>query len=152
MNIRPATQSDEARVLALVPQLRSFEPATFRSADAMDAGESRTLHRFFAEHPAGTRLWVAEANGALIGAAYVETATDYFTAERHGHLGILVVLKDAQGMGVGQSLMATVEDWARNEGFRFISLNVFADNARAISLYEKRAYRPDFVRYVKQLR
>jgi ribosomal protein S18 acetylase RimI-like enzyme len=152
MNIRPATQSDEARVLALVPQLRSFEPATFRSADALDAGESGTLHRFFAEHPAGTRLWVAEANGALIGAAYVETATDYFTAECHGHLGILVVAKEAQGMGVGQALMATVEDWARNEGFRFISLNVFADNVRAISLYEKRAYRPDFVRYVKQLR
>ena len=47
--------------------------------------------------------------------------------------------------------MATVEDWARNEGFRFISLNVFADNDRAISFYEGRTYRPDFVRYVKQL-
>jgi GNAT superfamily N-acetyltransferase len=152
VNIRPATQSDEATVLALVPQLRSFEPATFRSADALDAGECRTLRRFFADRPAGTQLWVAEANGHVIGAAYVETATDYFTAECHGHLGILVVAKDAQGLGAGQSLMATVEDWARKQGFRFISLNVFADNDRAISFYEKRAYRPDSVRYVKQLR
>ena len=152
MNIRPAMQSDEAAVLALVPRLHAFKPATFRSADVLDAGESRTLRRFFAEPATGARLWVAEANGAVIGAAYVETATDYFTAEPHGHLGILVVAEDAQGSGVGRSLMATVEDWARNEGFRFISLNVFADNDRAISLYEKRAYRPDFVRYVKQLR
>jgi ribosomal protein S18 acetylase RimI-like enzyme len=152
MTIRPAAQSDEGPVLALVPQLRSFGPTTFRSAGALDAGEARTLLRFFAEHPAGARLWVAEANGAVVGIAYVETLTDYFTGERHGHLGILVVAKDAQGMGVGQALMDTVEQWARSENFRFISLNVFADNQRAISLYEKRTYRPDFVRYVKQLR
>jgi ribosomal protein S18 acetylase RimI-like enzyme len=152
MMIRPATQHDEAAVLALAPELRSFEPATFRPASALDAGEARTLLRFFAEHPAGTHLWLAELNGAVVGAAYVETATDYFTGERHGHLGILVVASQARGAGVGQSLMDTVEEWARNEGFRFISLNVFADNHRAIALYEKRTYRPDFVRYVKQLR
>src|SRR5688572_143200 len=152
MIIRHATQHDEAAVLALTPELRSFGPSTFRSADALDAGEARTLLRFFAERPAGAHLWVAEANGAVVGAAYVETATDYFTGERHGHLGILVVASLARGSGVGRSLMDTVEEWARNEGFRFISLNVFADNHRAISLYEKRTYRPDFVRYVKLLR
>jgi ribosomal protein S18 acetylase RimI-like enzyme len=152
MNVRPATPNDEAAVVALTPELRSFGPATFRSADALDAGEARTLLRFFAEHPAGTMLWVAEANETVIGAAYVETSTDYFTGERHGHLGILVVAREARGAGAGQALMDTVETWARGEGFRFISLNVFADNHRAISLYEKRAYQPDFVRYVKQLR
>jgi ribosomal protein S18 acetylase RimI-like enzyme len=152
MIIRVAMQNDEAAVLALTPELRSFGPSTFRSAAALDAGEARTLLRFFAERPAGTHLWVAEGNDKVVGVAYVETATDYFTGERHGHLGILAVAKYAQGAGVGQGLMHTVEEWARSEGFRFISLNVFADNQRAISLYEKRMYRPDFVRYVKQLR
>jgi ribosomal protein S18 acetylase RimI-like enzyme len=152
MIIRHATQHDETEVLALTPELRSFGPATFRSADALDAGEARTLLRFFAERPAGAHMWVAEANEAVIGAAYVETAADYFTGERHGHLGILVVARNARGAGVGQKLMDAVEAWAQAEGFRFISLNVFADNRRAISLYEKRAYRPDFVRYVKVLR
>ena len=135
------------RQSSLGPATASFNPTTFRSTDSLDAGESRTLRRFFAGHSAGAQLWVAEANGAVI----CLFATDYFTAERHAHLGILVVAKDVWGLGVGQSLMATVEDWARNEGFRFISLNVFADNDRAISFYEGRTYRPDFVRYVKQL-
>jgi GNAT superfamily N-acetyltransferase len=103
MTIRPAVQIDEAAVLALVPQLRSFGPHTFRSAEALDAGEARTLRRFFAEHPTGTRLWVAEANGAVVGAAYADTPMDYFTGERHGHLGILVVAKEAQGTGVGRA-------------------------------------------------
>jgi hypothetical protein len=30
-----------------------------------------------------------------------------------------------------------------------LTLNVFASNARAIAVYEKAAYRADFVRYVK---
>ena len=84
MTIRPAVQLDEAAVLALVPQLRSFGPHTFRSAEALDAGEARTLSRFFAEHPAGTRLWVAEANGAVVGAAYwYERTHRRWSAQNH---------------------------------------------------------------------
>ena len=58
----------------------------------------------------------------------------------------------AEGRGIGQALLATVEQWSRDAGFRFLSLNVFADNARAVGIYEKAAYRADFVRYVKQLK
>lgn len=156
--IRPATSRDEAAVLALVPRLRAFQSASTQAAsnlrrpEALDAGEQRTLRRFFAESPAGTYLWVAEDAGTVAGMAYAQRATDYFTEETHGHLGILSVAEHAEGRGIGQALLATVEQWSRDAGFRFLSLNVFADNARAIAVYEKAAYRADFVRYVKQLR
>lgn len=117
--VRPAASRDAAAVLALVPRLRAFEPpSTFRPPAALDAGEQRTLRRFFDGNPAGACLWVAE---------------------------------DAEGRGVGKALLATVEQWSRDAGFRFLSLNVFADNTRAIGVYEKAGYRADFVRYVKPL-
>jgi GNAT superfamily N-acetyltransferase len=151
--IRLATSRDQAAVLALVPRLRAFESAsTLRPPEALDAGEQRTLRRFFSESPAGAFLWVAEDDGTVVGMAYAERATDYFTQESHGHLGILAVVEHAEGRGIGKALMATVERWSRDAGFRFLSLNVFADNARAIRVYEKAAYCADFVRYVKQLK
>jgi ribosomal protein S18 acetylase RimI-like enzyme len=151
--VRPATSRDEAAVLALVPRLRAFQSSqTLREREALDAGELRTLRRFFGGDAAGALLWVAEDQGAVVGMAYADRATDYFTQESHGHLGMLAVAEHAQGRGIGKALLATVEQWSRDAGFRFLSLNVFADNTRAIDVYEKAAYRADFVRYVKQLR
>ena len=155
--VRPGTSRDEAAVLALVPRLRAFRPSsqsssTLRPPEALDAGEQRTLRRFFDGNLAGACLWVADDEGMVVGMAYAERATDYFTQEPHGHLGILAVAENAEGRGIGQALLRTVEQWSRDAGFRFLSLNVFADNDRAIGVYEKAAYRADFVRYVKQLR
>jgi ribosomal protein S18 acetylase RimI-like enzyme len=150
--IRPATSRDQAAVLALVPRLRAFQSSsTLRAPEALDSGEQRTLRRFFDGNPAGACLWVAEEAGTVVGAAYAERATDYFTQESHGHLGILAVAEQAEGRGIGQALLTTVEQWSRDAGLRFLSLNVFADNARAIGVYEKAGYRADFVRYVRQL-
>jgi GNAT superfamily N-acetyltransferase len=151
--IRPATSRDETAVLALVPRLRSFESSqTLREPQALDAGEQCTLRRFFAGNPMGALLWVAEDEGAVVGMAYAERTSDYFTQENHSHLGILAVAERAEGRGIGKALLATVEQWSRDAGFRFLSLNVFAENTRALAVYEKAAYRADFVRYVKQLR
>ena len=156
--IRPATSRDEAAVLALVPRLRAFQSSSaqsssiLRSPETLDAGERRTLQRFFGGNPAGACLWAADDEGSIVGMAYAERAIDYFTQESHGHLGIIAVAGHAEGRGIGQALLATVEQWSREAGFRFLSLNVFADNARAVGIYEKAAYRADFVRYVKQLK
>lgn len=151
--IRPAGPGDRAPTLALVPRLRAFGPPPLRPPEAMDAAERRALDRFFDAPPAGARLWVAEGpSGALLGAAYAERAVDYFTQETHGHLSILAVAAAAEGQGVGRELIATVERWAAAAGYRFVTLNVFAMNARAVAVYERAGYRPDTVRYVKELR
>ena len=78
-------------MLALVPRLRASQTGTFRSPD--DAG-------------------------TVIGMAHAERATDYFTQETHGHLGILAVAEDAEGRGIGRALLTVVEQWSRDAGFR----------------------------------
>lgn len=138
--------------MALVPRLRAFGEALLRGPDALDAGEMRTLSEFFDAPGDDERLWVATAaTDEVVGAAYAECLQDYFTQERHAHLGILMVAEQAEGRGVGRALIQTVEQWARDSGFRFITLNVFAANEAAQRFYRKAAYRADYVRYIKPL-
>lgn len=120
--LRPAQAGDQAAVMALVPRLRAFGPPPLRPAAALDAGERRTLERFFAAPPAGAELFIAEGPGSsVLGAAYAEPLVDYFTEESHGHLGILMVAEDAEGHGVGRALISVVEAWAADAGYRFVT-------------------------------
>ncbi|MFL5381598.1 MAG: GNAT family N-acetyltransferase [Longimicrobiaceae bacterium] len=83
--------------------------------------------------------------------ALANTATDYFTHERHGHLSIIIVSGEGEGRGVGRALLDAVERWSAAQGHRFITLNVFSGNERARRVYERAGYGPDTVRYVKKL-
>jgi GNAT superfamily N-acetyltransferase len=148
--IRPATTEDRAAVLALVPRLREFGPPPLRPVEALDAGERRTLERFFNDPLDGSQVFVAASpDGSVLGAGYAERETDYFTQEPHGHLGILAVAAEAEGRGVGRALMEAVEQWAAGQGYGLVTLNVFATNERAIAMYEHVGYQPDSIRYVK---
>lgn len=152
VEVRPARDSDREAVLALIPRLRAFGPSPLRTPAALDAGERRTLERFFDAPSDDARLWVAIGPGEeLFGAAYAEPAADYFTQELYGHLGILAVSTRAEGHGVGRALIAVVEEWATERNYRFLNLNVFASNERAIAFYESAGYRRDTMVYVKEL-
>ena len=148
-SIREGRPQDRQAVLALVPRLREFGPVAFRAPEVLDAGEARTLTEFFDSPVGEDRLWVADSQEHLLGAAYATVLSDYFTRERHGHLGIFMVAQDAEGAGVAAALLAHVERWARHSGFRFLTLNVFAGNERARAFYERHEFKPDYVRYLK---
>ncbi|HVE77231.1 MAG TPA: GNAT family N-acetyltransferase [Gemmatimonadaceae bacterium] len=150
--VRPATAADRAFVLGLVPRLRAFGPPPLRPAAALDGAERRALERAFDALPAAALLLVAEhrTDGPL-GAAYAQSAVDYFTGETHGHLAILAVAERGEGRGVGRRLLAAVEGWATGRGYRLLTLGVFATNVRARELYERAGYEADIVRYAKEL-
>lgn len=152
ITVRPATDADRPFVLGLVPRLRAFGPSPLRPAEALDSAERRTLEKAFDALPEGSILLIGEhpAEGPL-GMAYAETGTDYFTKEAHGHLTILAVHESGEGRGVAPALLEAVERWAAGRGHRFVTLNVFARNARARAAYEKAGYAPDIVRYLKEL-
>jgi GNAT superfamily N-acetyltransferase len=152
IEIRPATPADRNFVLGLVPRLRAFGPPPLRPPEALDEAEVRVLSRAFDALPDGAVLFVAEhpSHGAL-GAAYAETATDYFTQEKHGHLAILMVAEAGEGKGAGRALLTAVESWSARQGHRFLTLNVFAGNSRARAVYERAGYAQDTIRYLKEL-
>lgn len=153
MIIRPATSDDRAGIVAIVPRLRAFGPPPLRPVSALDDAERQALETALAAPSDDSILLVADSGegGEVLGVVYVRTNTDYFTGERHGHLFIIMVSEAAEGHGVGQALMEAGEEWSRAQGHRFITLMVFAGNARAIRFYERGGYVPDMIRYVKEL-
>jgi GNAT superfamily N-acetyltransferase len=150
-DVRVAQAADRQGVLALVPRLREFGSVLLRPVDALDAGEARTLNAYFDLPTEGAKLWVAKANEHIIGAAYATVMIDYFTREQHAHLGIFMVAQASEGSGVAGALLDTVERWAGDCGFRFLTLNVFAANERARRFYERHQFEADIVRYLKPI-
>ena len=152
VTIRKATSADRQFLLDLVPRLRAFGPPPLRPLEDLDEAERHALNRALDDPQPDHVIFVGELpESGPAGIAYVETATDYFTGERHGHLAILIVAESGEGQGVGKALLAATEEWAAAQGYRFITLNVFAGNSRARTVYERAGYVPDTVRYAKEL-
>jgi GNAT superfamily N-acetyltransferase len=103
---------------------------------------------------------VAESDGTLIGAALsipsihhriTEEMRAFFPADRLAHLkhlfssrvenslllDALCVAEKARGLGVGTQLISLTKEKAVNNGFKRLSLIVFADNTNARRLYEQ---------------
>jgi GNAT superfamily N-acetyltransferase len=153
VQVRPAAATDRPFVLGIVPRLRAFGTPPLRPAVALDAAERRALERALETPTEDATLLVAELDDAgPAGVAYAETAVDYFTGERHGHLAIIAVSETGEGRGVGRALLQAVEEWASRRSYRFVTLNVFAGNGRARRVYERAGYAPDTIRYYKELR
>ncbi len=152
VTVRAAHPGDRAFVLETARRLSDFGPPRWRTAEEVVEGEARTLRVFFDVPPPGARLLVAEGAGiGRLGFAYLETLRDYFTGEEHGHVGILAVAKEAEGRGVAGALLEAAEAWSRLGGFRKLTLNVFALNAHARRVYERRGFEPESLRYVRPL-
>jgi GNAT superfamily N-acetyltransferase len=151
MRVRGARGSDRTFVLETAARLAAFGPPRWRSADEIVEGEARTLRDFFESSDEGSRLLVVEAGDQRLGFALLEELRDYFTLERHGHIGILAVVEGAEGRGAGGALIRAAEAWARERGYRTLTLNVFSGNTHARQVYEHLGFEPDTVKYIKGL-
>jgi ribosomal protein S18 acetylase RimI-like enzyme len=56
-------------------------------------------------------------------------------------LSCMAVHPNHQGKGIGKKLLKFAEDYARNQGFSSIRLDVYTENPSAVSLYEKAGYK-----------
>jgi GNAT superfamily N-acetyltransferase len=151
IRIRAARPDDLSFVLAAAERLPSFGPPAWRNAGEIVEGEARTLRAFFESPPPGAALLVAETPEGPLGIVYLETLRDYYTGEEHGHIGILSVIAEGEGKGVGGALMRAAEQWARRNGYRKLTLNVFDGNRHARLVYEHLGYAPETLRYLKVL-
>jgi len=153
IRILPATAADAAWIAPLAPRLHDFGPPPWRSRAVMDQAVARVVERALTSAAADAVVLAAvDAAGRGLGFVHVHTASDFFTGEAHGHVSDLVVASEAEGRGVGRALMAAAEQWARDQGYRLLSLNVFEENHRARELYAHLGYQPDTTKLVKLLR
>jgi ribosomal protein S18 acetylase RimI-like enzyme len=96
---------------------------------------SRASFRRFLRSPS-VDLLVAEAAGVVVGDAVVVTRQGF----RSARLYSLVVAPGWRGRGVASALLAEAERSARERGCITMRLEVRADNAAAVALYQRQGY------------
>jgi RimJ/RimL family protein N-acetyltransferase len=82
---------------------------------------------------------VAELGGRLAGNSSV-TRGSYEDTKHHGYLGIAISRKH-RDQGLGLEMMRTLVKESRKAGLKTIQLEVFANNQRAIHVYEKTGFK-----------
>lgn len=149
MRIRRAESTDREWIAALIPRLHEFGPPPHRAIEAMNASEGAATLAAIDGGDERIVLVAEDATGGRLGFVHLETATDFFTRERHGHVSTIVVAPEAERRGVGRALLAAAEDWCRGRGYRLLSLNVFERNEAARRLYERAGFAVDTIKYLK---
>jgi GNAT superfamily N-acetyltransferase len=94
--------------------------------------------RALASHFAGLggALWVAEADGAIVGMVGVAREPP----EGKWEIGRMYVARSARGTGLAQTLLEMAEGYARTEGAASLSLHSDTRFDRAHRFYEKMSY------------
>jgi SAM-dependent methyltransferase len=152
IDVREAVESDRAFVTGTAARLSAFPVPAWRTPDAIVGAEVRTLESHFDRARPGSRLLIAVGpDGLRMGFVFLEVVEDYFTRQRHGHVGMLAVTAESEGKGAGRALLDAADAWASEQGFTRLTLNVFDANSRARGVYERLGYRPETVRYVKEI-
>lgn len=117
-----------------LPQVLSIEKACFRRP------WSAHSYRFeLTENPAA-RYFVALRDGAVCGYGGMHLILE------EGHITNLAVDPKLRGQGIGRQLLGEMIRVAANLGARYLTLEVRAGNAAAISLYRSAGFVPVSVR------
>jgi GNAT superfamily N-acetyltransferase len=151
VQVRRAALADADAVLALVPRLVAFGPPPWREPRSMIETDLLVVGEALASTAEDPAVLVAELDGRVIGFIHVHSTVDYYRRRPHGHVADLVVAEGSEGLGVATRLLAEAEEWARKQGFDWLSISVFGENERAAGLYEHHGFRQDTVSLLKPL-
>lgn len=135
ITLRRATPADAAAFARIMG-----EPEVQANLLQLPYPSVETWQRRLADNdaPGNTTLaLVAERGGEVVGSAGLHPVGPVLRRRHAAMLGISVA-REHQGRGVGAALMRGLVDYADRWGqILRIELTVFADNARAIALYER---------------
>ncbi|MEM7022801.1 MAG: GNAT family N-acetyltransferase [Pseudomonadota bacterium] len=94
-------------------------------------GDSLPVVADYGAEIAATPVWIAEADGRMVGALVLEPMDD------HMRLANVAVLPEAQGRGIGRTLMEKAEAEAAAAGYGEMRLFTHAGMAGNIALYRR---------------
>jgi ribosomal protein S18 acetylase RimI-like enzyme len=152
IHTRPASSSDQEFIVSLLPRLEEFGPPAWRNAAQMLDTDVQVLREALLNTSPETVIFIAEDDqGVSLGFIHLQSGKDYYYHEAHGHIANIIVAPGGEGRGIGRILMTKGEEWARSQGFRWLTLSVFAQNHRARELYERLGYGEDIMKYVKEI-
>lgn len=149
--IRDANADDGSAMLALMPRLADFEIPDGRQPEHLWGDDAALLRRWLAGNAPECLVQVAELDGRIAGFTISTLRPEPLSLEPSAHLEAIAVASEAEGRGIGRSLLQSAELNARKHGAQSMTLHVIATNTRARSLYERSGYNGELLRYIKPL-
>ena len=150
--IRSAVSEDGEAILALMPRLAAFDVPKSRNPVDLWRSDAAMLQRWLDGEAAECFVHVAVDDAeTMLGFTLVSLRPELLSHEPSAHLEAIAVGEGAEGMGVGQALLAAAESEAKAQGAQTITLHVFASNTRARGFYEQSGYDGELLRYTKEL-
>ena len=135
ITIEKATAADATDILAYLKQAGSeTDNLTFGAEGVPFTAEQETVYLRQIADSCDTVMLVAKDKGRIIGTASLSRLS-----LRRSHRGdfSISVLKEYWNKGIGSMLLCTILNFARENSFDYIDLQVRSDNHSAIHLYEK---------------
>ena len=158
--VRPARTEDVRPVIALHERCWRISYAGIADADAKFARGVEEWERLWLELLDRTR--VAELDGAVAGFVVFGPSRDADAAQGSGEIHALYVDPDAQGTGLGSTLVAQARAELAAAGFERVTLWTFQHNPASREFYERLGFVWDgtetrdedgpIVRYVRAVR
>ena len=150
IRVRPYVSADREFVLSLAPRFAIGIPP-WRDPQKMTVTAEGWITGSIEQHEQKTMFFVAEdEQGEQLGFATVSHST-HFTGEGQAYVGELATSEAAERHGVGKALAQACEQWAREQGYRLLSLTTGAANTQALGFYRHMGYRDEDVTLVKLL-
>ena len=150
IHVRPYVSADREFVLSLAPRLAIGIPP-WRDAQKMIVTAQGWIVESIEQHGTKTSVFVAvDQHEERLGFATVSHST-HFTGESQAYIGELATVEAAEGRGVGKALAQACEQWAREQGYRILSLATGASNERALRFYRHMGYQDEDVTLIKLL-
>jgi ribosomal protein S18 acetylase RimI-like enzyme len=150
IRVRAYVPADREFVLSLAPRLAIGIPS-WRDPQKMIVTAQNWITVSIEQHGKKTMVFVAEnEQGERLGFATVSHST-HFTGEGQAYIGELAASEAAEKRGVGKALAQACEQWAREQGYRILSLATGAANEQALGFYRHMGYLDEDITLIKLL-
>ncbi|ELR70060.1 ribosomal-protein-alanine acetyltransferase [Fulvivirga imtechensis AK7] len=114
--------------------------------------DAKLLSGELTEPSADMEIFIAEdAESVPLGFLHIRLGSDHYNSERHAHISDIVVAPEGEGQGIARLLIERGEEWARSQGFRWVTLNVFSQNVHARAVYKRLGFGEDIIKCFKEL-
>jgi GNAT superfamily N-acetyltransferase len=137
--LRDAKPGDAARLVELIHEL------------GHEVTEKQVRKNLGALKKAGETPIVATLEKKVIGLAGMHRMVTVHRPAPVGRIPVLVVAKEAQGLGLGRQLVEAVEQWCRKKGCRLIEVTSNDRRADAHAFYRHMGYERSSIRFFKKL-
>jgi GNAT superfamily N-acetyltransferase len=142
--IRPGHREDAAEAARLWMQ-SAKEHTAHDQIYATAPGAERVMRRFLADLAGSSHsfLFIAESGDRTVGfiSGELREGSPAFRQKTWASVDDVYVERDYRNLGVGRSLLQSVEAWAKEKGAHGISLQVAAANKRGRKFYEELGFR-----------